>query len=51
MAATRVPLYPPSGVATKNTGAFLKQYQNLAFVWVLNAGHMVSGCGQWAEFV
>ncbi|KAL5473680.1 hypothetical protein EMCRGX_G028196 [Ephydatia muelleri] len=41
LAAARVPLYPPSGEATKDTGAFYQAYQNLHFYWILNAGHMV----------
>ena len=41
MATSRVPLYPPSGKATKTTGAFYQSYKNLQFFWILNAGHMV----------
>lgn len=37
----RVPLYPPSGVKTKNTGAFLKRYGSLELYYILKAGHMV----------
>lgn len=39
--APHVPLYPPSGEATQNTGAFYQAFQNLHFYWILNAGHMV----------
>jgi serine carboxypeptidase 1 len=41
MKASRSPLYPPSGVATKNTGAFLQTYENFSIFWILKAGHMV----------
>ena len=39
----RRPLYPPSGVATHNTGAFVQGYKNFVFYWILKAGHMVRG--------
>jgi len=39
--ADRRPLYPPSGRATHNTGAFVQSYKNLVFYWILKAGHMV----------
>lgn len=39
--AERVALYPPSGEADLNTGAFLQEYQNFHFYWILDAGHMV----------
>ena len=39
--APRQPLYPPSGVATHNTGAFVQGYKNFVFYWILKAGHMV----------
>ena len=39
--APRRPLYPPSGVATHNTGAFVQGYKNFVFYWILKAGHMV----------
>ncbi|XP_003384527.1 PREDICTED: retinoid-inducible serine carboxypeptidase-like [Amphimedon queenslandica] len=39
--AKRVPLYPPSGKATKATGAFYQYYQNFYFYWIMKAGHMV----------
>lgn len=42
MKANRSPLYPPSGVSTKNTGAFLQTYENFSVYWILKAGHMVS---------
>ena len=41
--AKKTPLYAPSGLATRNTGAFLQQYKNLHFYYVLDAGHMVCG--------
>ena len=41
MKAQRSPLYPPSGVSTKNTGAFLQTYENFSVFWILKAGHMV----------
>ena len=37
----KVPLYAPSQEQTKNTGAFLKEYENFHFYIILNAGHMV----------
>ena len=39
--AERHALYPPSGVTTKNTGAFVKAYRNLHMYYILKAGHMV----------
>ena len=39
--AERRALYPPSGVKTKNTGAFVKAYRNLHMYYILKAGHMV----------
>ena len=39
--AERRALYPPSGVQTKNTGAFVKAYRNLHMYYILKAGHMV----------
>ena len=39
--AKRVPLYPPSGKKSKNTGAFVQSYNNFYFCWILKAGHMV----------
>ena len=39
--APRVPLYPPSGKADLNTGAFLQKYENFHFYWIMDAGHMV----------
>ena len=42
--ADRRPLYPPSGMATLNTGAFIQSYKNLVFYWILKAGHMVRDC-------
>lgn len=38
-AAPKQPLYP--NPQTSNTGAFVKEYGNLAFYYVLSAGHMV----------
>ena len=37
----RVPLYPPSGLKDKNTGAFYKAYKNLELYYIMKAGHMV----------
>lgn len=42
--ADRRPLYPPSGRATHNTGAFVQSYKNMVFYWILKAGHMVRDC-------
>ena len=42
MKANRSPLYPPSGVSTKDTGAFLQTYENFSVYWILKSGHMVS---------
>ena len=39
--APRKPLYPPSGVRSKETGAFVQNFDNLYFYWILKAGHMV----------
>lgn len=36
----KVPLYPPSQVQTKNTGAFVKEYKNFHFYTIMKAGHM-----------
>jgi serine carboxypeptidase 1 len=41
MTASRVPLYPPSGMATKDTGAFLQTHENFSVFWIMKAGHMV----------
>lgn len=37
----RVPLYPPSGMKDRNTGAFYKAYRNLELYYIMKAGHMV----------
>ena len=37
----KVPLYAPSQKQAKNTGAFVKEYENFHFYIVLKAGHMV----------
>lgn len=37
----RVPLYPPSGMKDKDTGAFYKAYRNLELYYIMKAGHMV----------
>lgn len=37
--ARRTPLYPNAG--SRATGAFVKRHANLAFFWVMAAGHMV----------
>ena len=42
LSAPRLPLYPPSGKRTEDTGAFLQHYNNLYFYWILKSGHMVS---------
>ena len=42
--AKRTPVYPDTYPSKKRTGAFYQAYKNLAFYWILNAGHMVSGC-------
>jgi serine carboxypeptidase 1 len=39
--AKKIPLYPPSGEADKNTGGFLQYHRNLYFYWIVDAGHMV----------
>ncbi|KAK3723791.1 hypothetical protein QZH41_007101 [Actinostola sp. cb2023] len=39
--APRVTLYPPSGVKSRNTGAFVKRYGALELYYILKAGHMV----------
>ena len=41
LAAERKPLYPPSGVKDKNTGAFVKAHDNLEMYYIMKAGHMV----------
>ena len=38
---SRVPLYAPSGLKVRNTGAFYKAYKNLELYYILKAGHMV----------
>ena len=38
---TRQPLYPPSQREKKQTGAFVKEFDNLHFYYILKAGHMV----------
>ena len=38
----KVPLYAPSQEKTKNTGAFVKEYEIFHFYIILNAGHMVT---------
>ena len=40
-ATSRKPLYPPSAVKTRNTGAFVKSYKNLELYYIMKAGHMV----------
>ena len=37
----KVPLYAPSQKQARNTGAFVKEYENFHFYIVLKAGHMV----------
>ena len=37
----KAPLYPPSQEQAKNTGAFVKEYENFHFYIILKAGHMV----------
>ena len=37
----RVPLYPPSGMKDRDTGAFYKAYRNLELYYIMKAGHMV----------
>ena len=37
----RVPLYPPSGLKDRQTGAFYKAYRNLELYYIMKAGHMV----------
>lgn len=37
----RVPLYPPSGMKDRETGAFYKAYKNLELYYIMKAGHMV----------
>ena len=37
----RMPLYPPSGLKDKNTGAFYKAHKNLELYYIMKAGHMV----------
>ncbi|EDO31722.1 predicted protein, partial [Nematostella vectensis] len=45
----RQPLYPPSGLKTKQTGAFRKKYGNLSLYYIMKAGHMVpSDAGEMA---
>lgn len=45
-AAKKVPFYPDTDHTKKQTGGFYQAYHNLAFYWILNAGHMVRGaCG------
>ena len=38
---TRMPLYPPSGLKERKTGAFYKAYRNLELYYIMKAGHMV----------
>ena len=38
---TRVPLYPPSGLKERKTGAFYKAFRNLELYYIMKAGHMV----------
>lgn len=37
----KVPLYAPSQKQARNTGAFVKEYENFHFYIILKAGHMV----------
>lgn len=39
--SSREPLYAPSKLAKKQTGAFVKSYKNFELYYILNAGHMV----------
>jgi len=39
--SSRKPLYAPSKLAKKETGAFLKNYKNFELYYILSAGHMV----------
>lgn len=39
--SSRKPLYAPSKLVKKETGAFLKRYKNFELYYILNAGHMV----------
>ena len=39
--ASRKPLYAPSKLEKRETGAFLKSYKNFGLYYILNAGHMV----------
>lgn len=39
--SSRKPLYAPSKLAKKETGAFLKNFKNFELYYILNAGHMV----------
>ena len=43
-AARKVPVYPDTDHTKKHTGGFYQAYKNLAFYWILNAGHMVRVC-------
>ncbi|XP_064406187.1 retinoid-inducible serine carboxypeptidase-like isoform X3 [Halichondria panicea] len=40
-AAKKMPVYPDTDHTKKHTGGFYQAYKNLAFYWILNAGHMV----------
>ena len=48
-AANRTPVYPLTDPTRTNTGAFYQAYQNLAFYWILKAGHLVSMCSCMVE--
>lgn len=39
--SSRIPLYAPSKLAKKQTGAFLKAHENFYLYYILDAGHMV----------
>lgn len=39
--SSRKPMYAPSKLAEKETGAFLKAYKNFELYYILSAGHMV----------
>ncbi len=43
-AAKKVPVYPDTDHTKQLTGGFYQSYRNLAFYWILNAGHMVRLC-------
>ncbi len=46
-AAKKIPVYPDTDHTKKHTGGFYQAYKNLAFYWILNAGHMVRVCEGW----